>query len=176
MTLMEKFKGTKKMVLLANLTAVAIVLGLIENVINISPVPGAKLGLPNLIVIVVLYLFSFKEALLVTLIRVFMVGLLSGNFQVTFWMGLSGALVSVLVMSFLKFIKVAPTLNSLIGSIAHQIGQITIAVIAFATVEITGYLIIMIPMGIITGILIGIITERFLLHYSKSGIDDEENK
>lgn len=168
MILMEKFKGTRKMVLLANLTAVAIVLGLVENFINISPVPGAKLGLANLVVIVVLYMFSFKEAVLVTLLRVLLVGLLSGNLQVTFWMGLGGAILSVIVMGFLKQIKIAPTLTSLIGSLAHQTGQIIVAVLAFSTVEITGYLLIMIPMGIITGLVIGIVTERFLIHYNKT--------
>lgn len=156
------------MVLLANLTAMAIVLGLVENFINISPVPGAKLGLSNLIVIVVLYLFSWKEATLVTLLRVLLVGLLSGNLQVTFWMGLGGALLSVFVMSVLKFLKSAPTLTSLIGSLAHQIGQITVAIIAFSTVQISGYLLIMLPMGVITGLVIGIITERFLIHVTKS--------
>lgn len=171
MILMEKFKGTKKMVLIANLTAIAIVLGLVENMFNISPVPGAKLGLANLVVLVVLYLFSWKEATLVTLTRVFMVGLLSGNFQVTFWMGLGGALISVIIMSLLKFFKFGIILTSLIGSITHQIGQIIVAILAFDTVEIAGYILIMIPMGIVTGILIGIITDRFLSHYSKSKED-----
>lgn len=169
---MEQFKGVKKMVLLANLTAVAIILGLVETLYSISIVPGAKLGLANLVTLVVLYFFTWKEAYTVTLIRVLMIGILSGRFEVTFWMGLGGAILSVGVMSVLKALKFGTTLTSLIGSISHQIGQIIVAVIAFETVEISSYLVIMIPLGIVTGILIGIISERFIVHYQNKNLNE----
>lgn len=170
--MMEQFKGTKKMVLLANLTAVAIVLGLVETLFEISVVPGAKLGLANLVTLVVLFFFSWKEAYIVTLIRVIMIGLLSGRFEVTFWMGLGGSVLAVGVMSLLKALKMGVTLTSLIGSISHQVGQIVVAVLFLDTIEIASYLVIMIPLGIVTGILIGIISERFIVHFSRKELSD----
>lgn len=167
---MESFNNNqkiKKMILLSNLTAFAIVLGLIESRLELIAVPGAKLGLANLVSLVVLYLYSYKEALIITITRVILVGVLSGNLGPTFWMGLSGGLVSVLCMSLLKKMKLSTTVVSLFGSITHQIGQVAIGMKVLGANEIFMYLYIMIPLGIISGIVIGLIAERFLIHYER---------
>lgn len=167
--LMTPFKKNSlgKYVLLANLAAVAIVLGIIESRLELVAVPGAKLGLANLVSLVVLYMFSYKEALLLTVIRIFMVGLLSGVLGAPFWMGFAGGVLSITVMAIFKKIKFSTTLVSLFGSISHQIGQVIVGVIILGANEIVYYLYIMIPLGVISGILIGIISERFLIHYNK---------
>lgn len=162
---MTSSKKTKKMIMLANLTALAIVLGLIESRLELVVVPGAKLGLANLVVLVVLYMFSYKEAYIVSLTRVFLVAILSGVIGPTFWMGFAGSVLSTTVMSLLKKFKFGTILVSLIGSISHQIGQIIIGIFVLGTSEIAMYLYIMIPLGVITGIVIGLIAEKFLIHY-----------
>lgn len=164
---MESFKNnkTKKMILLANLTAVSIVLGLIESRLEIISVPGAKLGLANLVSLVILYLFSYREALLITITRVVLVGVLSGYLGPPFWMGLSGGIVSVSAMALLKNIKLSTTVVSLFGSIAHQIGQIIVGMYVLGAKEIYMYLYIMIPLGIISGVIIGLIAEKFIIHF-----------
>jgi len=166
---MTSFKKNNlgKMILLANLAAMAIVLGIIESRLELFVVPGAKLGLANLVSLVILYMFSYKEALTVTIIRVVMVGLLSGYIGPPFWMGLGGGILSITVMAILKKIRVGIVLVSLMGSISHQIGQVLISVFILASVEIVMYLYIMIPLGVISGILIGIMAEKFLNHYNK---------
>jgi len=156
---------TKKMILLANLTAVAIVLGLIESRLNIISVPGAKLGLANLVSLIILYLFSYKEALIITITRVILVGVLSGSLGAPFWMGLSGGFVSITIMAILKNIKLSTTVVSLFGSITHQIGQIIVGMYVLGAKEIAMYLYIMVPIGIISGVIIGLIAEKFLIHY-----------
>lgn len=155
-------KQIRKMVILANLIAVAIVLGLIETQLAIISVPGAKLGLANLITITVLYVYGFKEAAVVSILRIFLVSLLSGSFGPTFFMGLGGGVLSLLAMGLLKNVKLGITLVSLLGSIAHQIGQIIVGIYVIGSQDVVYYLVIMIPLGIITGIINGFIAEKFI--------------
>ena len=65
----------KKLTLLANLLAIAIVLSIIEAAVPIIPVPGAKIGFANIVTLIVLYIFSFKDAMTVSLLRVLLVSL-----------------------------------------------------------------------------------------------------
>lgn len=155
---------TKKMVILANLIAAAIVLSIIESRLEIIPVPGAKLGLANLITLVVLYMYSFKEAVVVTLIRVFMVAILSGNLGPTFTMGLSGGIVAITVMGLSKKFGIGIVLVSLLGSIGHQIGQIIAGIYVIGSSDIVYYLYIMIPLGILTGIVNGLIAQKLIIN------------
>lgn len=160
----RNMNDVKRMAILANLVAAAIVLNLVEAQLNFIPVPGAKLGLANLVTMVVVYMFSPKEAIIVTLLRVIIVGLLSGRlFGPTTLMGFSGAIVSVIVMILLKKLNVfGITLVSVISSMSHQIGQIIAGVFVIGSADVIYYLPIMLPLGIISGILIGIISERFI--------------
>lgn len=157
-------KKIKKMVLLSSLTASAIILSIIESQLKIIPVPGAKLGLANLITIVVLMLFSFKDAALVTLFRILLIAVLSGNVGPTFFMGMSGGILALLVMGISKKLKLGIILLSLLGSLSHQIGQIFAGIYIIGANEIIYYLYIMLPIGVITGIINGIIAEKFILN------------
>lgn len=154
----------KKMTMLANFIAIAIVLNLIEAQLDFIPVPGAKLGLANLVTLVVVYMFSYKEALIVTIVRIVVVGLLSGRLlSPTFYMSLSGGLLSVVIMVLLKNLNIfGIVLVSLLSSIAHQIGQIAAGVFVIGSSDVIYYLPIMLPVGIIAGVLIGIIAKRFI--------------
>lgn len=165
---------TKKMILLANLTAFAIVLGIMESWIDILAVPGAKLGLANLVSLVILYMFGFKEAFIVTILRVLLVGLLSGVLGPPFWMGLAGGTFSICMMAILKNLKLSTTVVSLFGSISHQVGQMTVGVFILGSSKILLYLYIMLPLGIVAGIVIGLIAEKFLIHYNKRVHKEEE--
>lgn len=162
-----KYKGmkdVKRMAILANLVAAAIILNLVEAQLNFIPVPGAKLGLANLVTMVVVYMFSPKEAIMVTLLRIIIVGLLSGRlFGPTTIMGFSGAIVSVVVMIILKKLNVfGVVLVSVISSMSHQVGQIIAGIFVIGSSDVIYYLPIMLPLGIVSGILIGIISERFI--------------
>lgn len=160
----RNMNDVKKMAILANLVAAAIVLNLVEAQLNFIPVPGAKLGLANLVTMVVVYMFSPKEAIIVTMLRIIIVGLLSGRlFGPTTIMGFSGAIVSVIVMIILKKINIfGVILVSVISSMSHQIGQIIAGIFVIGSADVIYYLPIMLPLGIISGILIGIISEKFI--------------
>lgn len=157
----------RRMVTLSFLTATAIVLSIVESMIPIIPVPGAKLGLANLITLVILYMFSYKEAVLVTYIRIFLVALLSGLSLDPFLMGLLGGTFSLIVMGLIKKLGFGIVLVSLLGSISHQVGQITAIIILLNTKEILYYLYIMLPLGILSGIINGLIGQKLITNLKR---------
>lgn len=158
---MEK---TKKITLLANFLAIAIVLNIIEATIPIIPVPGAKLGFANVMTLIILYIYSFKDGMLISILRVLLVALLSGRFLgPTFYMSVSGVLLSTIVMGiFVKLDFFGPLGVSVIGSVFHCIGQVIAGVFVIGSVLVVAYLPIMLFLSVPAGILTGIIAKKFL--------------
>ncbi|CDR31459.1 Heptaprenyl diphosphate synthase component I [Acholeplasma oculi] len=155
-------KDIKKLTTLSMLLAGAIVLNVIEMSINVIPVPGAKIGFANLVTVIILYMYGFKEASLVTILRVLLIGLLYRSFTVTFWMGLGGAVLSIITMGVLKnFLKVHMVTVSVLGAITHTIGQVLVGIYLLETELLILYLPLMLLISIPAGILIGIISTRF---------------
>ena len=112
------------------LIALAMVLSFVETLIPIPiPVPGVKLGLANLVTVVGLYLIGIPGTIAVTLIRIVLVGLSFGN-PYSMIYGLSGSFLSLFVMAILKKTgKLSQIGISVLGGIAHNIGQITFAAV-----------------------------------------------
>lgn len=149
----------QKMALLSVLTAAAIVIAIIESFIPSIWIPGVKLGLANIVILVILYEIGIIEAILVNLLRVFLVGLLRGTFlSMGFYMSLTGAVLSLAVMIIFYLIikKFSIVAVSVMGSIFHIFGQILIAIIFLGTASVLYYLPIISISAIITGILVGI--------------------
>ena len=149
---------TKKIALLGVITAVALVLAYLEALLPPlwAAVPGVKMGLPNLVIIFVLYRFGLKEAAAVSGIRLFTVSLLFGNVM-TLAYSAAGALLSLLLMALLKKInKFSTTGVSVAGAVSHNLGQILVAVFLFDTVQLGYYMIVLAVTGTIAGVFIGI--------------------
>lgn len=150
---------------IALLSAIAIILSIVESYIPSIGIPGIKLGLANVIIIITLYAFGWHYALLVNVLRVFLASLLRGTiFQMGFFMSLSGAIISLLVMILLKEIikKLHIITVSIIGSVFHIAGQIIIALIYLETTGILFYVPILMLSSIITGIIVGILATNCL--------------
>ena len=160
---MSSMEKTKKMTLLANLLAIAIVLNIIEAAIPIIPVPGAKIGFANIITLIVLYMYSFKDALGLTIARVILVSVLSGRLLgPTFALSFSGAVVSTFAMGLLKKTNFFGILGvSVLGSIFHAFGQIMAAIFVLETTAVALYLPVMLFVSVPAGVLTGIITTKF---------------
>lgn len=156
-------KQTRKMILLANFLAIAIVLNIIESSIAIIPVPGAKLGFANVVTLIIIYVYSFKDGLFLTIARVLMVALLSGKFlSPVFYMSFSGAMFSTLAMGIFKKTNIfGMTGVSVLGSIFHTIGQIFAGIFVIGSVAVIAYLPIMLLLSIPAGIVTGLIGKRF---------------
>lgn len=152
----------KKCARLSMLTAVAIILNIIESIIPFFYIPGIKIGLANIIIVAVLYLYGTKEAFYVSILRVIVVGLLrTGLFSTTFLFSLSGAIFSLTIMAIIKKTNIFSIIGvSIIGSIFHSIGQILMAFVILKNSSVYTYLPIMLIISIITGIFIGFISKE----------------
>ncbi len=150
---------TKKIALLGVLTSVALVLSYLEAMLPpiSTAAPGIKMGLPNIIVILLLYKFGLKEALMVSGIRVFIVALLFGNVM-TLAYSVAGAVLSLALMTLFKKLNLFSIVGvSIIGGISHNLGQILVAIFLFDTIQIGYYMIILAITGTIAGVIIGVI-------------------
>ncbi len=150
---------TKKTALLGVLIGVALVLSYLEAILPpiYAAVPGIKVGLPNIVVILILYKMGVKEAAAVSLIRVFTVAMLFGN-VVTLAYSTAGALLSLLLMALFKKLDVFSTVGvSIIGGVAHNLGQILVAIVLLNSTLIGYYMIILTITGTLAGVFIGLV-------------------
>ena len=151
---------THKTALLGVLTAMAIVIGILESLIPSVGVPGIKLGLANIVIIIILYELGVVDAIVVNFLRVLMVGALRGTIlSMGFLMSLTGAIFSLTIMIiFYKLIKKFSIIGvSVIGAFFHVTGQILIAIIFLGTAYIALYLPIIGIAAIITGTFVGLV-------------------
>lgn len=163
-SLYKPMRKTRKMALLANFLAIAIVLNIVESWMAFIPVPGAKIGLANIVTLIILYIYSFKDGFAITLLRVGFVFLLGRANPVTFAMSLSGAIFAVFAMGLMKKMNFFGVLGvSVIGSVFHSIGQIIAGIFVIGSSTVAFYLPIMLLISVPAGVFTGIIANRFLI-------------
>ena len=150
---------TKKVAMLGLTIALAMIMSYIEALVPLSfAVPGIKMGLANIVIIFVLYKIGTKEAILVSLIRVFLVSLLFSNVMAMAY-SIAGAVLSLSVMWLLKKIDKFSVIGvSVAGGVMHNVGQIIMAIILLRTEQIAIYLPVLILTGTVTGVIIGIVS------------------
>lgn len=147
------------MTLLAILIAGAIVIGILESLIPSIGIPGVKLGLSNIVILIVLYELGIWEAALVSLSRVLIVSLVRGTFlSMGFVMSVTGAVLSlgIMILFYLLIKKFSVIGVSVIGALFHVFGQIAVAMLYLSTAYILYYLPIIAISAIITGIIVGV--------------------
>ena len=150
--------STKRVAVLGLCTSLALILAYVEVLIPplFSSIPGIKLGLPNIVIIFVLYNFGVIDAATVSFIRVAAVSMLFGN-PMTFAYSFAGALLSITIMAILKRTNLLSTIGvSVAGGVFHNVGQILMAMLLLGTAELGYYLIILAITGTISGIFIGL--------------------
>ena len=149
-------KKTKRLVLLAMLTAVAMILSYVESLLPSVGIPGVKMGLANIAVIFALFRFGWKEAAALSLVRVVLVSLLFGSVSAMLY-SLAGAVLSLAVMALLRRIDRFSTVGvSVAGGVAHNAGQILMAMLILQTKQLLGYLPVLAVSGIAGGVLTGL--------------------
>lgn len=148
---------TSKITLMALSIAVAMVLSFVESQIPaFVAVPGVKVGLANIAVMFTLYKLGWKEAAVISLVRVFMVSLLFGSAASLFYSA-AGAALSLLGMILLKKSGLfSPVAVSIAGGVLHNVGQIAMACLLLDTNVIGYYLPFLILSGIAAGIVVGL--------------------
>lgn len=137
--------------------ALSMILSYFESLIPpLVAVPGVKVGLPNLVMIFMLYKIGPKETVAVSLVRVVLVSILFGS-VVSMIYSLVGAALSLTGMILLKKTGKFSTMTvSVVGGVLHNIGQIITAMVIMETSQIVFYLPVLLISGTIAGVVIGL--------------------
>ncbi|QFJ56239.1 Gx transporter family protein [Pseudobutyrivibrio xylanivorans] len=151
--------NTKKIAYLGLLIALAFVLSYIEVLLPLNiGIPGAKVGLANIAIVVALYTIGSKNAFMLSIVRVILVGLTFGNLAMMMYSA-AGAVLSFAMMYIGKRTKkLSITGVSVLGGVFHNVGQIIVAMFVLETKQLVYYLPFLIVIGTISGVVIGIIS------------------
>jgi len=153
----------RKLAILSLSVALAMILSYVESQIpSLVAIPGVKMGLANLAVIFVLYKLGFKEAVLVSFVRVFMLALLFGTI-VSLAYSIAGACCALVTMVILKKIDHFSCVGvSVAGGVMHNVGQIVVACFLLETNLLVYYLPYLLVSGVAAGIVIGLISATLI--------------
>lgn len=144
-------------------TALALLFSYIESLIPFHiGIPGVKLGLANLIIVVVLYKTEYKQAYLLSVTRVILAGFLFGNlFSILY--SLAGGLLSLSMMILAKRKDGYSVIGvSVIGGVFHNVGQILMAMLVTESWKLIYYLPVLLLFGVLMGIVIGVVSKEML--------------
>lgn len=148
--------------------SLALICSYVEAIIPFSfGIPGVKLGLTNIVVVLMLYSVGTKEALIVSYARIILSGFMFGSgFSILY--SLVGGTLSFIVMYLLKKTKkLGVTSVSVAGGLSHNIGQLLVAAIVVENLYIFYYIPVLVIAGSITGLIIGIVSNEVILRLGK---------
>ncbi len=150
---------TARLAFAAMFATLALIFSYIEVLIPIPvPIPGVKLGIANLVILIAIYRMDFRYAFAINIIRIVVAGLLfSGVFGMLY--SLSGGILSLLAMYLLYRTGLFSTVGiSMAGGVMHNLGQLALACLILSNLTLMGYFAILMFSGLISGILIGILS------------------
>ena len=156
---------TRRVALCGLLIAMMLVLGFVESRIPINAgIPGIKLGLSNGVLIFAVYMLDLPTAWMLMVLKVTLSGLLFGGFN-TIMYALAGGVVSMLAMSLLSRVKgMHPVTVSMAGGVAHNVGQVALAMIILQTPQLLYYMAVLMLVGLACGALTGVVANSVMKH------------
>lgn len=152
---------TKRVAYCAVLTALALIFGYVEVLIPFGfGIPGVKLGLANIVIVLALYMLPAYQAFMIQLMRIVLVSFLFGNLSMMIY-SLAGGMLSFLVMWLVKKGDTFSIIGvSIAGGVSHNIGQLIVAVLAVQNLRVAFYVPALMIAGLVTGCLIGLLAGR----------------
>ncbi|MDO5037598.1 MAG: Gx transporter family protein [Tissierellia bacterium] len=159
----------RKDLFIAMLTALGVAIGFIESFIPLPiPLPGARLGLSNVVILTTIVYFGAKEGILVALLKSFLLMLVSGQVS-SFFYSFTGALFASLAMSLVwKHMKEISLIGvSLVGSACHNLGQVLVGALIIHNLRLFYYLPFLWILGIFTGAFVGYSSQLLVGHLEK---------
>lgn len=147
----------QKTVLLAMFATIALTIFVIESMLPpLAPIPGIKLGLSNVITLVLLLCFNEKDAFTVLIVRIILASIFAGQ-MMSFTYSLCGGILCFLVMSIINRLlrKQFVFITSVFGALAHNVGQILVAIVMTGSLSILLYLPTLLISGVLTGLFTG---------------------
>lgn len=175
-------KSTRKLTSLALFISLALILHVVEGMFPVPfAVPGIKLGLANLVTLIAIMFFNFREVMLIVVLRCLLGSLFGGSIS-GFLFSVSGGMLSLIFM-WLAYNRIGRYFSiigiSVGGAIAHNIGQLLMAGVIISDFRIYGYLPILMISSVVTGVFIGIVctyTKGLILaNIRKLGLHFNEN-
>lgn len=164
-----KNEKAKHAALFGVMIALAFTLSYLESLLPINiGIPGVKIGLANLVVVVALYKFKPSEAFATAVIRILLAGLTFGNAYSLIY-SLCGGLLSFAAMAVARKTKLSVIGVSILGGTAHNIGQICAAAALMGTTKIAYYLPVLLVAGLLTGFLIGFLSKIIIERVKTDG-------
>ena len=148
----------RRVALCGMMVALAFILSYVEHLIPFNfGIPGVKLGLANLVVLLALYTLDLRDAFVIAVIRIILTGLTFGGLFSMLY-SLAGGLLSFLLMAFLSRKKLLGTTGvSICGGISHNVGQLLVAMCVLETGNVWYYFPVLLISGAVTGTLIGLV-------------------
>lgn len=172
-------KDIRNVTNIALLTAMALAISLLEHMIPLPvPIPGAKLGFSNMIILITLYMYGFKSALIVGVLKSFLLMLITGSVSAFFY-SIAGAILSAIAMAIsLKYLsKIASFIGiSEIGAFFHNLGQILVAMVFMGNVKMIIYFPALVIMGVFTSFFVGLSVNYVTSHMKKLNLGDINNE
>ena len=149
---------TRKLTTLGLSVALALILSYVESLLPpLMAVPGVKVGLPNVVILFLLYRCGWKEAAVASGIRLLLTAALFTGFAAFFY-GLAGAILSLTGAALLKKSgRFSPLGVSAAGGVLHNLGQIALAALVLDSGYIFAYLPVLLLSGTAAGALVGLL-------------------
>lgn len=144
-------------------TALALIFSYVETLIPFQfGIPGIKLGLANLIIVIALYKMHLSDAFLLSIVRILLSGLIFGNYFSIIY-SLAGGILSLAVMTLLKRNGGFSVMGvSMAGGVMHNVGQLIVAMLVVETFSVAYYLPVLLIAGLVTGFFIGAVSSEML--------------
>ena len=167
-----------RLVILSLFVSIALILSYVESLIPVPlPIPGAKIGLPNIITLVSLLTLGWPLTLLVVIARVLLAGFMfGGGFSIIY--SLAGGLLSLFVMTLILHFSrndFSLIIISIFGAIAHNLGQVIVASIVVQTSSLMLYFLFLMLLAIPTGFFVGITARELMRLLKKTTIFNRLN-
>ena len=158
---------TKKLTVLALLTAIALTIFMIEAQIPpVVPLPGVKLGLSNIVTVFAVFALGPGEAAAILFCRIFLGSVFAGNFSSILYSAAGGTAAILVTIGLRKILtKQQLWVAGSLGAIAHSVGQVAMAIAITATPGLIVYLPWLCAISIVTGLFTGLCAQ-FLVNRS----------
>ncbi len=158
-------QSTQWLALCGLLLALTLVLGYVESLLPVAPgVPGIKLGLSNGVLIFAVYMLNIPTAFVLMILKVLLSGLLFSGVSSMIY-GFAGGVLSMTCMALLSRVKgIHPVTVSMAGGVAHNVGQVAMAMLVLGTPSLVYYMAVLMAVGLATGALTGIAANLVMKH------------
>ena len=168
MSMKNTRRQAERIALSGLLVALMLVLGYVESLIPVAAgIPGIKLGLSNGVLIFAIYMLGIPTAFVLMVLKVVLSGLMFGGVSAMMY-AMAGGLLSMVCMSLLSKVKgVHPVTVSMVGGVAHNVGQVGLAMLMLRTPKLMYYMVILMLVGLACGALTGVCATSVMKHLKK---------